>query len=160
MNHTIRIGRESDYNGVARLVAQIHELHVNARPDIYSPDPCPMSKEYFLKILKGENSNVFVVEDNLNSQILAYSVVRIHTAPLRQIFKQRKYINIDDLCVEKTHRGKGIGKSLMNHLMNYSKEIGVGCIELGVSEFNKEAILFYESLGMETRSRRMELFFE
>ncbi len=29
----------------------------------YSPDPCPMSKEYYLKLLKDDGSEVIVAED-------------------------------------------------------------------------------------------------
>jgi hypothetical protein len=60
MTRTIRFAQEDDYHDVANLVRQIHQLHVVARPDIYSPDPNPMGRDYFLKLLKKEKSEVIV----------------------------------------------------------------------------------------------------
>jgi diamine N-acetyltransferase len=160
MEYQIRKASEIDYVDVSKLVAQIHEIHVTARPDIYSSDPCPMGEEYFVELINDENSFILVAEDTGIDKVVAYMVIRINTAPHRKIHKQRKYINIDDLCVDETYRGRGLGKKLMNYIVEYAKEIEINCIELGVTEFNKEAVLFYESIGMKTRSRRMELFIE
>ncbi|MEX2105038.1 MAG: GNAT family N-acetyltransferase, partial [Bacilli bacterium] len=74
--------------------------------------------------------------------------------------RQRKYIFVDDFCVEENHRGQGIGRALFQFLIEYAKEISATHIELGVAEFNTGALLFYESLGMKTRSRKMEYIIE
>lgn len=141
------------------LVRQIHQLHVIARPDIYSPDPNPMGKDYFLKLLKEDRSQVIVVEDQGQGQgkVIAYCVIRIDEPLHRPIYTVRKYIFIDDFCVDENERRHGVGKKLFNFIISYGKEISATCIELGVSEFNKEAITFYENLGMQTRSRKLEL---
>ncbi|WP_028608379.1 GNAT family N-acetyltransferase [Paenibacillus harenae] len=156
----IRSAEAEDYPSVAKLVAQLHEMHVMARPDIYSPDPCPLGREYYQKLLQDEKAKVIVAAAADTGAVMAYTVIRINSAPYRQIFKPRNYIHIDDFCVDRSYRGQGIGKKLMEYVMDNAREISAECIELGVSEFNVEAIAFYESLGMKIRSRRMELFVE
>ena len=44
-------------------------------------------------------------------------------------------------------------------VFDFGKSLTVDSIELGVSEENTSAIEFYRSIGMTTKSRRMELKF-
>ncbi|MBD2868255.1 GNAT family N-acetyltransferase [Paenibacillus sp. IB182493] len=62
--------------------------------------------------------------------------------------------------MERSQRGQGVAKRLMGYVLEYAKKISASCVELEVSEFNEEAIAFYEALGMKTRSWRMELMLE
>lgn len=152
----IRFATSGDYKDVARLVSQIHRLHVVARPDMYVPFDSPMSAQYYEKLLRGERTNVIVAEDLVGKAVVAYAVIRMDEAAYRPIFQQRKYIYIDDLCVDEAHRRRGIGRQMFSFIVDYAREISASFIELGVAEFNQDAIQFYESLGMVTRSRKME----
>jgi ribosomal protein S18 acetylase RimI-like enzyme len=160
MTHLIRLAEIDDYEGVSRLVTQIHQLHVNERPDIYAPYDNPMGIDYYRKILREERTAVIVAVNPAGGRIDAYTVIRIDEAAFRPIYQQRKYIFVDDFCVEESHRGQGIGKVLFRFLIEYAKEISATNIELGVAEFNTGALQFYESMGMKTRSRKMEYIIE
>lgn len=46
---------------------------------------------------------------------------------------------------------------LFTHIVDYAKSNEASSIQLNVWDFNENAIKFYESLGMSTRNRRMEL---
>lgn len=81
-------------------------------------------------------------------------VVQISDSP---ILSDRKYVLLDAMCVDKNHTGKGVGRYLLTKAMEYTGQIGASSVELTVSDFNKEAIRFYESIGFKTRSRKMEL---
>jgi ribosomal protein S18 acetylase RimI-like enzyme len=70
--------------------------------------------------------------------------------------KDMKNINIEDLCIEKEYQKRGIGKKLFDEAVNYGRKIEANILELGVWDFNKNAVEFYEHLGMKTRLRRME----
>lgn len=74
-----------------------------------------------------------------------------------QILIPSKFAYIDDFCVKSIYQKKGIGRLLFNHVVDYAKTEGASSIQLTVWEFNENAIKFYESLGMSTRNRRMEL---
>lgn len=51
----------------------------------------------------------------------------------------------------------GIGSLLFNHIVEYARLKEASSIQLLVWEFNRDAINFYESMGMSTRNRRMEI---
>ncbi|MGG1252919.1 GNAT family N-acetyltransferase [Brevibacillus agri] len=63
---------------------------------------------------------------------------------------------LSTVYVADTLRKKGIGRKLMHHVFDFAKGLGIDSIELGVSERNRQAIHFYESIGMTTKSRKME----
>ena len=58
-----------------------------------------------------------------------------------------KSMYMDDLYVKQTHRGNGIGTLLINKLIGYAREMNCNRLRWQVSEWNKPAIGFYESLG-------------
>lgn len=62
-------------------------------------------------------------------------------------FLGRPGIYLEDLFVERAHRGKGVGKALLTHLARLAVERGCGRFEWAVLDWNQPAIDFYKSLG-------------
>ncbi len=60
-----------------------------------------------------------------------------------------------DVWVAPEHRGKGIGKHLMDWATNWAKSKGFTKLKLEVAESNPGARHVYESLGFETERRYM-----
>jgi len=54
---------------------------------------------------------------------------------------------LEDLFVEPTHRGRGIGKALLKRLAAITVERGGGRFEWRVLDWNEPSIRFYEGLG-------------
>ncbi|NMM51078.1 GNAT family N-acetyltransferase [Paenibacillus aquistagni] len=157
MNVQIRRAKTSDYENVSRLIRQVHRLHVHARPDIYEDSDYPMERDYYEYIVHLSRFQIWVVEQESDKKLIAYAMTRVNEEASRPIFRTRKILIIDDLCVDEDRRSQGLGRMLWEHILAYAEEVQAESIELGVSEFNREAILFYEHLGMKTRSRRMEM---
>jgi GNAT superfamily N-acetyltransferase len=61
-------------------------------------------------------------------------------------------IYLEDLYVKREYRGKGIGKALLNKLIEVAKERNCGRVEWVVLDWNKSAIDFYRKLGAEEMS--------
>jgi len=74
-----------------------------------------------------------------------------------QILRTMTLAYIDDFCVKASKQKNGIGRLLFDYVVSYAKSEGALSLQLIVWEFNKDAIKFYESLGMTVRNRRMEL---
>ena len=70
--------------------------------------------------------------------------------------KDREILNISDICVDKDERRKGIGKKLYSQVLQIGKEKNMDSIELMVWRFNKNAIKFYEKIGMNVKNLRFE----
>ena len=58
-------------------------------------------------------------------------------------------IYLEDLYVKQEFRGKGIGKALLNKIIEIAKERDCGRVEWVVLDWNKPAISFYKKLGAE-----------
>ena len=54
---------------------------------------------------------------------------------------------IEDMIVSKKHRGKGIGKSLLESIEVWSKEKGIGRLQLLTDKNNTAALEFYKKTG-------------
>ena len=67
-----------------------------------------------------------------------------------------KSLYIDDLCVDKNCRGKGIGKILYDYVLEYAKNIGCYNLTLNVWEGNDSAIAFYKKMNMKVKEYQME----
>jgi len=64
----------------------------------------------------------------------------------------RRSCLIEDVVIHKNYRSKGIGRDLINHLINFSKNKKCDKIILNSSESN---VIFYEKLGFEKNEVQM-----
>lgn len=155
MGIDIRRAKQNDYELLRPLFSQVHDFHVRARPDLYKENATPVGMAYFERQLADGQQHMFVaVEDE---GIVGVAVTQEEEIPENSFVLARKVLVIHSLCVDEAHRKKGVGNRLMHHVFEFGRSLGVDSIELGVSEKNPAAIEFYESLGMTTRSRRMEI---
>jgi len=157
MNLKIREAMSNDYNQICNLNIEVHNLHVKNRPDVYVDINNPLSKENFDDLLNTDNTKIFVVENLDNTELAGYSVVKIMDMQSISILVQNKFAFIDNFCVRSDYKRNGIGKLLFEYAVGYAKSEGATSLQLGVWEFNEDAINFYEKMGMSTRNRRMEL---
>ena len=61
----------------------------------------------------------------------------------------RHGIWLDDLYVQPAHRGIGLGRELLLHLVGIARDRGYGRVEWWVLDWNEPAQRFYRSLGAE-----------
>ena len=115
----------------------VKELLVDGFSDNFEKD--------FNKKFDNSSSNFgFVVE--INNKVIGY-------ASLHVIDKiNRRSCLIEDVVIHKNYRSKGIGRDLINHLINFSKNKKCDKIILNSSESN---VIFYEKLGFEKNEVQM-----
>ena len=149
----IRKAEIEDFNKVHRLIMQVHKLHVKERKDIYR-DVDPMSFEEFKNELSNSN-NIYLVAQ-LENNIVGICFSQIKETSNIRIMKDRKIINIEDICIDEKYQRNGIGKKLYNQIIQIAKEKNIHNVELTVWNFNKNAIRFYENLGMNVKNLKFE----
>ena len=66
-------------------------------------------------------------------------------------FRGRHGIYLEDLYVRPEHRGRGIGKALLQQLARRCRTEGFARLEWAVLDWNAPSIAFYESLGAQPR---------
>ena len=67
-----------------------------------------------------------------------------------------KTLYIDDLCVDELARGQHIGKILYDYVIEFARENGFYNVTLNVWADNKNALKFYEKLGLKIQKIGME----
>lgn len=155
MDITIRKANKGDYESSLSLFRQVHELHVCERPDLYSENSTPVSKEFFESQLNDVKQHIFVA--TIGNEIVGVVVMKEEEITKNEFVKARRILFINSLCITEAQRNKGIGQRVMKYVFDFGRSLKVDSIELGVSEKNPYAIKFYESIGMTTKSRKMEI---
>ena len=149
----IRKPETVDFKGVHKLMMQVHKLHVNERNDIYK-DVDPINFDEFKNELSNSN-NIYLIAEFKN-EIVGICFSQIKEISNNKIMKDRKILNIENICVDKNYQKKGIGKKLYEQLVQLAKERNIDNIELLVWGFNENAINFYKNLGMNIKNLRFE----
>jgi len=93
--------------------------------------------------LFGEGSfcNSMVVESS--RKLIGYSIFY----PVFRSFSGIKVLYLEDLYIQSTFRGNGVGSNLLKAVCEYSIRNGFERIDFQVLDWNENAIQFYESLG-------------
>lgn len=150
----IRSATLADREGLSRLTAEVHELHREARPDVYLEfDPEQFRKE-ISDTLYRPDSILLVAEEEGELAGMALLTLR---QPPNPILKPRLYAFLEELSVGERFRGQGIGTALFAAAKEQALRRGAVSLELQVWSFNEAALRFYEKMGMKEKTFRMEL---
>ena len=157
-NVIIRPAQHKDSDRILSLLGQIANYHHINRPDLFRQGGTKYSREQLEKIFSDQNRPIFVATCD-SDFVVGYCFCQAikyesSTSPHMNSFTE---LYIDDLCVDQDFRRFGIGKMLFEQAKEFAKESGACRLTLGVFDFNQSGIEFYESFGMKSFVRRMEL---
>jgi len=132
---TIRKAVKEDTKHIHRLITELaiyekleHEMQASV-------------KDLETSIFDKNQANVIIAE--LDGKVVGYALYFYSYST----FLAKAGIYLEDLYVEKVHRGKGIGKILLSELAKITVDNGFGRLEWSVLDWNKPAIDFYKSIG-------------
>ncbi|MBR2279457.1 MAG: GNAT family N-acetyltransferase [Ruminococcus sp.] len=155
MELTVRRAGEKDIPRILELLIQVDMVHHTGRPDIFKGPATKYSAEELKVIVKDDKTPVFVCVDN-NDSVLGHAFC-IHKQVLGDsVLTDIKTLYIDDICVDEACRGKSVGKTLYNYVINYAKEQGFYNVTLNVWTCNNGALKFYEAMGLKPQKIGME----
>jgi diamine N-acetyltransferase len=155
MGFKIREAVQGDYEKLKPLHKEVHDLHVSGRPDKYSPTEDTLDKSYFNELLTLPDARIYIIEDD--DKIAAFTILKKIWPPKRNTKVQVPVVLMEDLGVAASYRRKGLARKLFDQAVEFTKECNAVSLELGVWEFNRSAIEFYESMGMIAQARKMEM---
>jgi ribosomal protein S18 acetylase RimI-like enzyme len=154
MDVQIREATEGDVAGLARLLVEVNDLHVEALPHVFQRIEADESTVGELhEALSQEGSRIFVAEHA--GALVGYVSLWSYQTPPFRIFVPRRVAEIDAVVVSRAYQRRGIGGALVRRAEAWAAEQGIEHIELVVHEFNATALALYEKLGYATLSRRM-----
>lgn len=155
MELTVRRADEKDIPRILELLIQVDMVHHTGRPDIFKGPATKYSAEELKAIVKDNKTPVFVCVDN-NDSVLGHAFC-IHKQVIGDsVLTDIRTLYIDDICVDEACRGKSVGKTLYNYVINYAKEQGFYNVTLNVWTCNSGALKFYEAMGLKPQKIGME----
>lgn len=125
----IRRATLTDIDGINKLLYEVHKVHSDKRPDLFKVGSKKYTNEELAKIIVDDNRPIFVYVDN--DDILGYAFcvfIKNNSNSLTDILT----LYIDDLCVDENARGKKVGTSLYNYVLQFAKDAGCYNVTLNV----------------------------
>ena len=117
----------------------------------YSTDHKTQIKKLFKESFDVPNSDI-----SIKTIIISYVYKNYIVAMNCLTNKENNGIFMYNLCVLKTFRGKGLGKTIMNETIKFIKIINKKTLSLQVYDDNMKAISLYKKFGMKRMGSGMD----
>ena len=151
-NITVREAGMEEMPRIAPMKKQIHDVHVNGRPDLFAP---VVDAGLFEEHAQQLNFRLLLAE--VDGEAAGYALIRPIIREANPYMQERRYLHVEEFCVDEHHRRGGIGRALMEAVRQLAKTENLPRIELDVWAFNKGAKQFYEAAGFSTFRYFMEM---
>ena len=142
----VRHAEARDIPAILELLVQVDMVHHNGRPDLFRGPATKYSAGELKEILANEETPVFVCTDE-NSRILGHGFCILQHSGGR-LMVEHTTLYIDDICVDESARGQGVGRALYEYILDYARKEGCYNVTLNVWNCNPGAMAFYEKLGL------------
>lgn len=152
----IRRALEKDINKINDLLMQVCLVHHQGRPDLFKYGAKKYTDEQLIGIIHDPTRPILVAVDETDS-VLGYAFCVFIQHIDNNILTDIKTLYIDDLCVDETIRGKHIGKTLYDAVLDFAKENSCYNVTLNVWSCNESAMKFYENMGLVPQKIGMEV---
>ena len=132
----------SDLPVLMRFMQEFHEF------DHTEPFDDAPAKEAMEKVISDERVGlVWLIKSS--GEDVGYIVLTLHY----RLESRGTCANLDELFINETNRGQGIGRIAMEFLEDTCKDRGVAAMQLEVKKDNPEAASLYEKVGFEKLDR-------
>ena len=109
----IRLVKLADAQRIGELLYQVHAVHADLRPDLFVAGQKKFSDQEILERIKEEDHPIFVYEDEAGL-VQGYVFCEIRETKDKPSLVERRELFIDDLCVDESQRGKGVGNGFIS----------------------------------------------
>ena len=147
----IELAAKQDREAVERLAKQVHALHVQWRPDLYTMPEELYPQELFSEMI--QNRELYVAK--IDGIVAGYCRVVIKQASGIGIVP-RKVMLIDQFCVDEPLQNHGIGTQMAAEIRVLAKAFGCTDLQLGVYPQNDAAVSFWQKCGFMIQSITMQ----
>ena len=117
---------------------------INALMPQLSSSAKVISMDRLSELVESDNTIIFIGTDE-SGQILGMLSLIVMKIPTGN------KAWIEDVVVDQSARGKGMGKALMNHALEKAKELAVKSVDLTSRPSREKANMLYQSLGYQIR---------
>ena len=150
----IRFAEAKDVSGILDLLRQVGQVHHEGRPDIFRTGARKYGASQILAMLDSPKTPIFVAVEG--EKVVGYGFCQVKIYDRDPVIADHTEIYIDDLCVDASRRGQGIGKKIYEEILRYAKMRRAYNVTLNVWCCNENAMAFYEKLGLKPQKIGME----
>lgn len=150
----IRFAKVSDVPAILDLLRQVGDIHHQGRPDIFRLGAQKYSASEVIAMLDDPNNPIFIAAEG--EKVLGYGFCQMVRHDKDPVMTDRLELYLDDLCVDASTRGMGVGKTLYEAIRKYAKARNCHSVSLNVWSCNESAHKFYVNLGLTPRKTYME----
>lgn len=151
----IRRAENRDIDAVHRLLRQVLELHASLRPDLFVSGEAKYDKDMLRHIFADDNRPVYVAVDG-EDKVAGYAFCALQQRSDAAYIRPGRSLYVDDLCVDESRRGEGVGRQLFAYVAEEAARMGCTDVTLNVWQGNDAARAFYEKMGMSVRETKLE----
>ena len=151
---TVRRAEARDIPAIMDLLVQVDMVHHNGRPDLFKGPTTKYTADELAAIIADDETPVFVCVDAGDAVLGHGFCVMQHAGG--QLMEEHDTLYIDDICVEESARGLGVGRALYAHILDYARARGCYNVTLNVWAFNESALAFYQKRGLKPQKIGME----
>lgn len=149
----VRAADQGDVVALARLNAEVQELHRAARPDRYRDAPVGEIEEWIRQLLADGGVEILLAE--AEGEAIGFAVVRRQESPGNTFALPRLVAMVEAVGVTPIAQRRGAGRALMAAAEELGRQWGAASIALDVQSFNQSAQDFYRALGYRPATVRM-----
>ena len=153
--YAIRRAAPRDIPAISRLLVEIDMVHHRRRPDLFRGPAAKYNEAEIAALIGDDAAPVFVCADETDT-VLGYAFCRIRQIVSDPIMTDVKTLYLDDLCVEESCRGQGVGTALFAFVKTFAKSEGCYNLTLNVWACNPDAERFYRKCGLMPQKTTME----
>ena len=147
----LELATKHDRSAVNRLARQVHEMHVQWRPDLYTMPEELFPEELYAELVK--NRELYVAK--LDGAVIGFALLRMRVS--EGVGKvTRKIMLIDQVCVDEALRNHGIGTQMMEEVRILARAFGCTDLQLGVYPQNDAAVSFCQKCGFMIQNINMQ----
>ena len=129
----IRIAEASDSKAVEELFREM------LKSVYHTEDVHGYEEGYLDRFFAGGEDRILLACEQ--GKVIGYLSIEVHRSP------ERVYLYLDDFCVSQAYRNMGIGSILLDHAMQYARQLHIPEIFLHVEKTNVRAEAFYKRHG-------------
>lgn len=151
----IRLANIDDLDQIIKLLHEVLDVHYELRPDLFKFGTTKYTKEELCQLLMNKKILIFVYceKEAILGHLFCFDKDNRQSNNLKDI----KTLYIDDLCIKKEYRNKGIGTQLFQYVKEYALANHYYNITLNVNVKNINAVKFYEKMGLNAQNITYEL---
>ncbi len=151
---TIRFACEKDIPQMLDLLLQVGEVHHQIRPDLFRAGAQKYDEAALRRLLVNPDRPILAAEED--GKMVGYAFCILQVTKDDPVLCDRRVLYIDDLCVDESHRGRGIAGALYHRALELARELSCDAVTLNVWWGNDNALRFYENCGLQRQKIGME----